>query len=396
MAKPRKASAETAAPLPGTSDEFAPELARLRGGIDAVDREILARLNDRAELVRRVGDLKRSQQAPVYVGSRERDLIAALRNANDGPFPAEGIDHVFREIISATRSLEETVRVGFLGPEGTFTHQAAVRQFGALVELSPAASIRDVFDQTERGDVHYGVVPVENTIEGAVTESFDCLVSSDVTICGELLLEITECLLCQSGDRSSIRRVASHPQGLAQCRAWLQRNLPDAELLETASTATAAQLAAREDDVGAIGSEVAAQAYGLRVVDRGIEDARGNTTRFVVIGRESPSPSGDDLTSAVFTVRRDQSGTLYRLLEPFARYDVNLSSIGSRPIKGKPWEYLFFIDVEGHASEDAISKALDEAAAVAHSHKLLGSFPRAPRTGGPSRTASPSGGARRG
>ncbi len=361
--------------------KVAPELAELREAIDAVDREILDRLNERARLVQAVGELKRQRKAPVYVASRERDLIAALRERNRGPFPDAGIRHVFREIISATRSLEEIARVAFLGPQGTFSHQAAVRQFGALVELLPVHTIREVFERVERGDAHYGVVPVENTTEGAVTETYDSLVESEVTCCGELLLEVTLQLMSKAPDLASVRRLASHPQPLAQCRDWIHRRMPGVETVETASTAAAAEWAARDDTVAAIGSEIAAQTHQLQILESGIEDRRGNSTRFLVIGREPAAPSGDDLTSAVFTVRKDQSGTLYHLLEPFARYGVNLSAIQSRPMKGKPWEYLFFVDMEGHVSDDAVGKALDEAAATAHSHKVLGSYARAPRPG---------------
>jgi chorismate mutase/prephenate dehydratase len=363
------------------ADDISPELAGLRQAIDAVDRTILEKLNERARLVQRVGDLKRTRRAPVYVASRERDLVEALSAGNDGPFPDAGIRHVFREIISATRSLEEITRVAFLGPEGTFSHQAAIRQFGALVDLAPVHTIRDVFELVERGDAHYGVVPVENTTEGAVTETYDSLVESDVTLCGELLLEVSLDLMTRADSLAGVKRLASHPQPLAQCRDWIHRNLSGVEIVETPSTAAAAELAASDPAVAAIGSEVAAEAHGLTILERGIEDRRGNATRFLVIGRTPPPPSHDDLTSAVFTVRKDQSGTLYHLLEPFARYGVNLTAIQSRPMKGKPWEYLFFVDMEGHASEDAVGKALDEAAANAHSHKVLGSYPRAARGG---------------
>lgn len=357
-----------------------PELARLREAIDRVDLEILERLNERARLVKQVGEEKRTRRAPVYVAGRERDLIARLQEQNPGPFPTAAIRHVFREIVSATRSLEEIVRVAFLGPEGTFSHQAVARQFGAQIDRMPAASMREVFSLTQQGKSHYGVVAVENTTEGAVAETFDALVESELSICGELMLEVTECLLSASGRVEDIRKLASHPQPLGQCRLWIQRHLPGVQIVETASTAAAAQLAAQDGAVAAIASEVAADVYGLRVIEREIEDSPGNTTRFLVIGRESPAPSGDDITSAVFTVRKDQSGALYRLLEPFARYGVNLNSIQSRPMKGKPWEYLFFVDMQGHAEDTNVAKALREAAGVAHSHKILGSYPRASAT----------------
>lgn len=369
MADDRQSRDETAA--------VSPELARLREAIDVVDREILDKLNERARLVQQVGEEKRTRRAPVYVAGRERDLIHRLEEANPGPFPTQAIGYVFKEIISATRSLEEVVRVAFLGPEGTFSHQAVVRQFGTQIDRLPAGSMREVFTLTQQGKSHYGVVAVENTTEGAVAETFDALVESELSICGELMLEVTQCLLSASGRTQDIRKLASHPQPLGQCRRWIQRNLPDADVVETASTAAAAQLAARDPSVAAIASEVAAEVYGLHVLEREIEDSPGNTTRFLVIGRESPAPSGDDVTSAVFTIRKDESGALHRLLEPFARYGVNLNSIQSRPMKGKPWEYLFFVDVQGHAEDEPVGKALREAAGVAHSHKILGSYPRA-------------------
>jgi len=367
---------ERAAAPADTSSDFTSELGGLRGEIDATDREIVDLLNARANLVKHVGELKAGHgSAPVYVASRERDLIASLTRLNTGPFPRAAIAHVFREIISATRSLEEVVRVAFLGPVGTFSHQAAVRQFGALAELVVASHIREVFDLCERGRAHYGVVPVENTTEGAVTECFDALVESEVTICGELLLDIKQNLLTRAGSLDRIKRVGSHPQPLAQCRHWLQRELPGIELVETASTAVAARMAAEDDSFAAVGSEVAAEAYGLEVLEPSIEDRKGNSTRFIVVGRDRPAPSGNDLTSAVFTVSKDQSGALFHLLEPFAKHHVNLTAVQSRPMKGKPWEYLFFVDLEGHVDDPAVSRALEEAAAVAHSHKLLGSYP---------------------
>ncbi len=354
------------------------ELATLREKIDAVDREILERLNQRARLVEDVGQLKSGgERSPIYVASRERDIVASLIANNPGPFPSPGIVHVFREIISATRSLEKMVSVSYLGPEGTFSHLAAIRQFGTQVDLQPSANLAEVFLKTERGETHFGVVPVENSTEGAVTECYDNLVESDVTICGELMLEISQNLLRRGGGLEGIERVASLWQGLAQCRGWLRRCLPDAEIVETTSTAQAAQMATRDPNLAAIGSETAAETYGLEMVESGIEDVRGNTTRFLVIGRETPAASGNDLTSVVFTARKNQSGALYRLLESFAKHDVNLTAIQSRPVKSKPWEYLFFVDMEGHLEEERVAAALEEAATLAHSHKILGSYPRA-------------------
>ncbi len=353
-------------------------LGGLREQIDAIDRRLLDGLNERAKLVEEVGEVKSGGAAsPIYVASRERDLVAALIEQNPGPFPNAGLVHVFREIISATRSLEKMVSVAYLGPEGTFSHLAAQRQFGAQVDLQPCTTIAEVFLRTARGETHFGVVPVENSTEGAVTQCYDNLVETDVTICGELMLEVSQNLLRRGGGLEGIEKVASHPQPLAQCRAWLRRFLPDAEIHETTSTTVAAQMAVEDSSLAAIGSEIAADAYDLELVESGIEDVRGNTTRFLVIGRQTPAPSGKDLTSVVYTARKNQAGALHRLLESFARYDVNLTAIQSRPVKSKPWEYLFFVDMEGHLRDESVAKALRDAASLSHSHKILGSYPRA-------------------
>jgi chorismate mutase/prephenate dehydratase len=353
------------------------DLARLRGAIDAVDRTLLAQLNERARLVEAVGRLKRSTGARVYEPSRERRIVEALAEQNPGPFPDAGIAPVFREIISATRSLEDPVQIAYLGPEGTFSHQAARHQFGELAQLASVPTIGEVFAAVEAGKVELGVVPVENTTEGIVTQTYDALASFDVTICAEIVLRISHDLLSRSGRLDDVVRVASHPQPLAQCRRWLERRLPDAERVETASTAVAAQKAADDPGTAAIAGSIAAGVYGLSVIESGIEDRRDNSTRFLVLGRHQPPESGSDLTSVVFTIRKDQAGALHRLLEPFARVGVNLTTIQLRPIHGKPWEYLFFIDLEGHRNDERVSAALAEAARVAHSSRVLGSFPRA-------------------
>ena len=353
------------------------ELARLRDQIDAVDRALLDQLNERAKLVRAVGDLKRAAGVPIYEASRERRILTGLAEANAGPFPDAGLAPVFREIISATRSLEEPGRIAYLGPEGTFSHEAALRKFGELASLGGVPSITDVFAAVEGGKTKLGIVPVENTTEGVVTETLDALAEFDVTICAESVLRISQNLLSRSGCLEDVRRVASHPQPFAQCRRWLDGHLPDAERVETASTAIAARLAAGDDATAAIGSSVAAGVYSLQVVESSIEDRRDNSTRFLVIGKYQPPASGNDLTSVVFTIRKDAAGGLHRLIEPIARLGVNLTSIQLRPFKGKPWEYLFFLDMEGHQTEAAVAEALQIAGKVANSTRILGSFPRA-------------------
>jgi len=354
-----------------------PELERLRGQIDEVDRGILEKLNERAKWVLEVGQLKQSQRASVYEEAREKRIVRALIERNSGPFPDDGLAPVFREIISATRSLEEGVVIAYMGPEGTFSHQAACLKFGGLAELEAVRTISDVFAVVERGSAHLGVVPVENTTEGIVTQTFDAFVDSDVLICGEVLMRISVQLASKSGRIEDVQRVVSNPQPLAQCRQWLERNLPGAERLETASTTAAAQMAAEDGSLAAICSATAAEASGLRAIEPSIEDRRDNTTRFVVIGKQSPAPTENDLTSAVFTIRKDSPGGLYRLLQPFAESEINLTSIQLRPIRGKPWEYLFFLDLEGHYTDPRVVKALDAVATIAHSHRVLGSFPRA-------------------
>ncbi|MBS1107546.1 MAG: chorismate mutase [Deltaproteobacteria bacterium] len=371
MSQPREASSSAADTDP------AAELARLRAAIDRVDRALLELLNERAELGRSIGALKERSGMPVYSAARERDILAGLAGSNRGPFPSSAIEPVFREIISATRALERRLRIAFLGPEGTYSHLAARRHFGEAADLLPTTTIGDVFAAVERGHADLGVVPVENTTEGVVTQTLDAFIGCELTICGEVLQRISHHLLSRSGRREDVRRVASIGQVLAQCRVWLERNLPGVERVETASSAAAARLAAEDASIAAIGSALAATAYGLATIEAGIEDRRDNTTRFVLLGREAPARSGRDLTSAVFTVSKAQSGALHRLLDPFAQCGVNLTSIQSRPMPGKPFEYLFFLDMEGHRDDPAVARALAEAAAVAYSHRVIGSFPRA-------------------
>jgi len=352
-------------------------LARLRGAIDAVDRSLLAELNKRAELVKQVGELKREGRATVYRAGRERDLVDALTRSNVGAFPTSGLRAVFREIVSATRSLEARLRIAYLGPEGTFSHAAARAAFGEQADYVPVATIGDVITAVERHEADHGVVPVENSTDGVVTQTLDALIETRLALCGETVLRISHCLLSQSGGLEDVKRVASHPQPLAQCRHWLDRHLPGVTRFETPSTAAAAALATKEAGTAAIASALAGELAGLATVAANIEDRRDNTTRFVVLGGDAPAPSGNDLTSLAYTVRKSESGALHRLLAPFAVHGVNLTSIQARPLKGTPWEYVFFIDLEGHHSEQRVQDACADAAKVATSWRVLGSFPRA-------------------
>lgn len=358
-------------------DGPAPELARLRAQIDAVDGAILTLLNERAGLVLEVGRLKQGAGVAPFDAAREREILERLAALNSGPFPTASIPDVFREIIGVMRGLEGTLRVAYLGPEGTFSHLAARRQFGALADLVPEPTLPDVVAAVEHGRADIAVVPVENTTEGVVTATLDALVEAETEICGEIVLRISHQLFSRSGRLADVERVASIPQALAQCRHWIEAHLPHADRVETASTAAAARLAADDPGVAAIGSDLAARTWGLATIETSVEDRRDNTTRFVVLGGEKAAPGDNDLTSALFTVRRDEAGALHRLLAPFSAHGVNLTSIQSRPLKGKPWEYVFFLDIEGHRDEVRVAQALTEAAGVATAYRVLGSFPRA-------------------
>jgi chorismate mutase/prephenate dehydratase len=352
------------------------ELSKLRDEIDRVDRDLLLALNRRAALVRDVGARKGAAGGrSIYRPGRERDLIEALVRDNPGPFPSAALPAVFREIISASRSLEANLRVAYLGPEGTSSYVAAREAFGSQVALVPVATLSEVIDAVSRGDVEHALLPIENTSEGVVTQALDQLLTAGVTICGERWLRISYQLVAQGQAIEAVKRVASHPQALAQCRGWLDRTLPAAERIEMSSTAVAAALAREQSDVGAIVN--AAVEGDLTTLATGIEDRRDNTTRFLVLGGEAAPASGNDLTMLAFTVRKAESGALHRLLEPFSRHGVNLTSIQARPLKGAPWEYVFFLDLEGHQSESSVQAAYEEAGRVANSARILGSFPRA-------------------
>jgi len=351
-------------------------LSALRQKIDDIDDHILDLLNQRAAVVIEVGKAKAGQSKDFYVPSRERAIYERLTAANPGPFPSEAIRKVFREIISASLSLEQPMKVAFLGPQGTFTHAAAMQQFGFSAQLMPQKSIPAIFEEVARGRAPYGVVPVENSTEGVVSHTLDMFMESDLKINAEIMLGISHFLMSRSGRMTDIKKIVSHPQPLAQCRKWLEENLPDVPLVDVGSTALAAQMALEDESFGAIASEMAATLYGLQVVKERIEDNPNNFTRFLVIGTNTPERSGRDKTSLMFNIK-DQPGILYRMLEPFSKREINLSKIESRPMKKKAWEYIFFLDIEGHIDDEPITAAVAELKDYCQFLKVLGSYPRA-------------------
>lgn len=352
------------------------EVDKFRREIDQLDEQILRLLNERAELAIQIGKHKKDHQGQVHVPQREREIFARLEALNTGPFPAEAIRHVFREIISASLSLEAPLKVAYLGPKATFTHMACMQQFGLSAVYLPSHSIPEVFSEVERGRADYGVVPIENSTEGVVNHTLDMFVESPLKITGEILQEVSHHLLSQSGRIEDIEKIYSHPHAIAQCRGWLEQHLPRIPLLETYSTSKAAEMCLEDASVAAIASDVAAKLYGLKIVERRIEDNMNNFTRFLMIGTKAPARSGKDRTSVMFAVR-DRVGALHNMLRPFSELEINLAKIESRPSKQKAWEYIFYLDLEGHTDDPAVSEALERLKAQCLFLKVLGSYPAA-------------------
>jgi len=351
-------------------------LVELRESIDSIDSRIMGLLNERAHHVLAVGHLKQAESREFHVPNREREIYERLTAVNPGPFPNEALRSVFREIISASLALETPMRVAFLGPKATFSHLATMQQFGLSAELIPQKSIPAVFEEVEKDRALYGVVPVENSTEGVVSHTLDMFMESELKIRAEALLEVSHYLLSKTGRMEDIKKVYSHPQPLAQCRNWLEENLPHIPVVDVASTTMAAQIVSEDYSAAAIASEYAASVYDLKVVRERIEDQVNNFTRFLVIGKKLADRSGDDKTSLMFAVK-DEPGILYRMLEPFASRGVNLCKIESRPMKKKAWEYIFFLDLVGHISEPNVEAAVQELKGYCQFVKLLGSYPRA-------------------
>ncbi|HEY1586247.1 MAG TPA: prephenate dehydratase, partial [Polyangia bacterium] len=340
------------------------------------DDNLLELLNERARLVKAVGALKAQLKQPFYVPERERQILERLQAANGGPFPTEALRPVFSEIISACLSLEHALRVAFFGPEATFTHMAARTRFGLSARYVPAATVAGVFAEVEKGTADLGVVPIENSTEGVVNSTLDVLIDSELSITAEIATNVSHCLLTRGGTLEGIQKIYSHPQALAQCRGWLSANLPNVAQIEVASTALAARLTRDDPVAAAVASELAGQLYDLKIARKKIEDEVRNVTRFLVVGREAPPPTGRDKTSILFSLK-DAAGVLYKVLQPLADAGLNLSRIESRPSRKKLWDYVFFIDVDGHAEEPAVKDAIGALRASCEFVKVLGSYPRA-------------------
>jgi len=350
-------------------------LHEIRNRIDTIDKQLLDLLSQRADLVHEVGLIKKRDGLQIYAPDREEALLRKLVEMNEGRLPEKSIRSIYREIMSAALALEEDLKIAYLGPEGTWTHQAAIKKFGHSVNYTPHASFSDVFDDVARRRADYGVVPIENSTEGAVSHTLDLFVDSPLRICAQILLRIDNNLLATIA-REEVRTLYSHPQVFGQCKNWILRNLPDADLVEVSSTTKAAHLAHEKASEGAaaLGGRLAAELAGLEVLDEAIQDRATNTTRFLVIGEKTCPPTGNDRTSILFSVH-DRPGSLVAALKAFDSFEINMSKIESRPSKQKDWEYIFYVDLADHCENGQVSSALEELEKHCSLVKLLGSYP---------------------
>ena len=350
------------------------ELEKLRKDIDRIDSEILRLLNERANAAIEIGKIKKEEKMAAHVPQRERQVYERLEKENQGPFPNEAIRVVFREIMSASLSLEQPLKVAYLGPKATFTYLACMKQFGVFANYIPVNSIKEVFTEVERGLADYGVVPIENSTEGVVNHTLDMFVDSNLKITSEILQEVSHHLLSLTGNLADIKCVYSHPQPIAQCSGWIEKNLANIPVVEVSSTARAAEMCTEDPSAAAIASELAAQLYGLKIIRSHIEDYSSNFTRFLVIAKNHVERSGKDKTSVMFSIK-DKVGALYSCLKTFTDCGINLTKIESRPSRKKMWEYIFFVDIEGHIEDEKIKNALDKLEQQCTFLKVLGSYP---------------------
>lgn len=347
----------------------------LRKKIDKIDREFIELLSERAHLSGQIGQIKFERKRPIYSPDRESKIYENALAQNPGPLPEASVKAIYREIMSACLAFEKPMKVAYFGPEYTFTHQAAMEKFGSSVEYLACDSISEVFSEVEKENADYGVVPIENSTEGAVSHTMDMMVDSPLVICSEIYSRIVHNLLSKNKEIGRIRTIYSHPQVFGQCRKWIEKNLPKADLKEASSTASAAKLASRYPTTACIASGLAAEKNSLNVVAGAIQDSSINITRFLVIGAKPSDKSGKDKTSIVFSVK-DRPGVLHEMLAPFKANHINLTKIESRPSKKKLWKYYFFVDLEGHMQTKDVKKVLDNLEKKCHFLKVLGSYPR--------------------
>ncbi|MEQ1773861.1 MAG: prephenate dehydratase [Burkholderiales bacterium] len=347
-------------------------LRDIRRKIDALDGRLVKLISARAKIAQQVGKIKNG--ALVYRPEREAQVLRRVSGLNKGPMPSAGLRRIYAEIMSACRALEDMLAVAYLGPQGTFSQEAAIWHFGGSVDTRSCNSIDEVFQQVETGATGYGVVPVENSTEGAIGRTLDLLLTTPAKVCGEIMLPVHQCLMSKAKNRASIKKVYSHMQSLAQCQQWLARNLPGAACIAVVSNAEAARLASRDSRSAAIASKTAAELYKLNLLARNIQDESRNTTRFLVLSREAVGPSGCDKTSLILSTR-NVPGAIHDLLSPLAKNGVSMTRLESRPAKTGLWEYVFYIDIDGHASDEKVAQALAEIERKASFVKNLGSYP---------------------
>ena len=344
-----------------------------RQAIDALDAHLVKLLNERTRHVLAIGEIKVKAGEEIYAPHRERAVLQRVCKTNAGPMTNDSLRAIYREIMSSALSLEKSLTIAYLGPEATFTHQAAIRRFGSSLRYAAQKTIADVFAEVSKNRADYGVVPVENSTEGVVTHTLDMFVDSDLKIVAQIILPVQQCLISKS-PRAKIKKLFVHPQSLAQCRGWLQKNLPQVEIIETSSNARSAELSAMKKNTGAIAGVLAAEKYDLDVLEPDIQDNAANATRFLVLGRQCSPPTGDDRTSLMVSIS-DKVGALHHALAAFRRYKINLTKIESRPSKRKAWEYFFFIDCDGHQHDRKVAKAIESLGEECNFVKVLGSYP---------------------
>ncbi len=345
----------------------------IRKKLDKIDFCLLDFLNKRANLSLQIGRIKKKENKDIYSPDRERQVLKRLDRLNKGPMTRESVQAIYREIMSASLALEKPLVIAYLGPRATFSHQAALKKFGSSVSYLSCNTITDVFSEVEKESADYGVVPIENSIEGAITHTLDMLVDSDLKIYSQIILEISHNLLANC-KKERIKKIYSNPQVFGQCRLWLEDNLPKIEWIEVSSTTRAAQICSKERNSSCIASILAAKEYGLKVISRDIEDSPHNITRFLVIGKSDCPPSGEDKTSIIFSIK-DRVGALHEMLVPFKQYKINLTKIESRPSKRKAWDYYFFVDLQGHRLDKNVRQALEKLEDKCKFLKILGSYP---------------------